>query len=338
MEALLIQLLNGLASTSSLFLAALGLTIIFGVCRVVNFAHGSFYMLGLYLAYSFSMRWGTESVLGFWGSIVVAAVIVAVLAALIEILVLRRIYKAPELFQLLATFAILLIISDVVLWQWGPEDLLGPKAPGLEGAISILNRSFPEYDVLLILLGPAILLAVWALLRFTRFGLYVRAATHDREMLAALGVNQAWLFTAVFALGSFIAALAAGLELPREPASLSIDLNLIGDVFAVVVIGGMGSIPGAFLAALLISEIKALCIFLGSQTLFGVTVEFSQLTLVMQFVLMALVLIFRPWGLLGKPQQSLPRALHSEPPLNPGSTLYRLGACLLYTSPSPRDD
>ncbi|AVL71978.1 hypothetical protein CEQ07_11455 [Oligella urethralis] len=330
MEALLIQLLNGLASTSSLFLAALGLTIIFGVCRVVNFAHGSFYMLGLYLAYSFSMRWGTESVLGFWGSIVVAAVIVAVLAALIEMLVLRRIYKAPELFQLLATFAILLIISDVVLWQWGPEDLLGPKAPGLEGAISILNRSFPEYDVLLILLGPAILLAVWALLRFTRFGLYVRAATHDREMLAALGVNQAWLFTAVFALGSFIAALAAGLELPREPASLSIDLNLIGDVFAVVVIGGMGSIPGAFLAALLISEIKALCIFLGSQTLFGVTVEFSQLTLVMQFVLMALVLIFRPWGLLGKPQQSLPRALHSEPPLNPGSTLYRLGALAMF--------
>ena len=330
MEALLIQLLNGLASTSSLFLAALGLTIIFGVCRVVNFAHGSFYMLGLYLAYSFSMRWGTESVLGFWGSIVVAAVIVAVLAAFIEILVLRRIYKAPELFQLLATFAILLIISDVVLWQWGPEDLLGPKAPGLEGAISILNRSFPEYDVLLILLGPAILLAVWALLRFTRFGLYVRAATHDREMLAALGVNQAWLFTAVFALGSFIAALAAGLELPREPASLSIDLNLIGDVFAVVVIGGMGSIPGAFLAALLISEIKAICIFLGSQTLFGVTVEFSQLTLVMQFVLMALVLIFRPWGLLGKPQQSLPRALHSEPPLNPGSTLYRLGALAMF--------
>ncbi|WP_432785871.1 Vitamin B12 import ATP-binding protein BtuD [Oligella sp. MSHR50489EDL] len=330
MEALLIQLLNGLASTSSLFLAALGLTIIFGVCRVVNFAHGSFYMLGLYIAYSLSTTWGADSVLGFWGSIFAAAVMVGVLGALIEIFVLRRIYKAPELFQLLATFAILLIISDFALWQWGPEDLLGPKAPGLEGAVTILNRSFPEYDLLLIVLGPAILLAVWAILRFTRFGLYVRAATHDREMLAALGVNQAWLFTAVFALGSFIAALAAGFELPREPASLSIDLNLIGDVFAVVVIGGMGSIPGAFLAALLISEIKAICIFLGSQTIFGVTVEFSQLTLVMQFVLMALVLIFRPWGLLGKPQQSLPRALHSEPPLNPASRAYKVLALAIF--------
>ena len=328
MDALLIQLLNGLASTSTLFLAALGLTIIFGVCRVVNFAHGSFYMLGLYIAYSFSSSWGADSVLGFWGSIFASALIVAVLGALIEILVLRRIYKSPELFQLLATFAILLIISDFVLWLWGPEDLLGPKAPGLEGAVQILNRSFPEYDLLLIVLGPAILLMVWALLRFTRFGLYVRAATHDREMLSALGVNQAWLFTAVFALGSFLAALAAGFELPREPASLTIDLNLIGDVFAVVVIGGMGSIPGAFLAALLISEIKALCIWLGSQTIFGITIEFSQLTLVMQFVLMALVLIFRPWGLLGKPQEGMPRALHSEPPLVPASNRYKLFALL----------
>ena len=328
MDALLIQLLNGLASTSTLFLAALGLTIIFGVCRVVNFAHGSFYMLGLYIAYHFSTTWGAGSVLGFWGSIFISAVIVALLGALIEIVVLRRIYKSPELFQLLATFAILLIISDFALWMWGPEDLLGPKAPGLEGAIQMLNRSFPEYDLLLIVMGPAILLAVWVLLRFTRFGLYVRAATHDREMLSALGVNQAWLFTAVFALGCFLAALAAGLELPREPASLTIDLNLIGDVFAVVVIGGMGSIPGAFLAALLISEIKAICIWLGTQTIFGVTIEFSQLTLVMQFVLMALVLIYRPWGLLGKPQESMPRALHGEPPLVPASNSYKIVAVL----------
>ena len=328
MDALLIQLLNGLASTSTLFLAALGLTIIFGVCRVVNFAHGSFYMLGLYIAYHFSTTWGAGSVLGFWGSIFISAVIVALLGALIEIVVLRRIYKSPELFQLLATFAILLIISDFALWVWGPEDLLGPKAPGLEGAIQMLNRSFPEYDLLLIVMGPAILLAVWVLLRFTRFGLYVRAATHDREMLSALGVNQAWLFTAVFALGCFLAALAAGLELPREPASLTIDLNLIGDVFAVVVIGGMGSIPGAFLAALLISEIKAICIWLGTQTIFGITIEFSQLTLVMQFVLMALVLIYRPWGLLGKPQESMPRALHGEPPLVPASNSYKIVAVL----------
>lgn len=328
MDGLLIQLLNGLASTSTLFLASLGLTLIFGVCRIVNFAHGSFYMLGLYLAYQFSTSWGHQA-FGFWGSILVAAVLVGLLGALIEVLVLRRLYKLPELLQLLATFALLLIISDIVLWYWGPDDLLGPLAPGLDGVVTIVGHAFPEYDLFLMVMGPLVLLLIWALLRYTRFGLLVRAATYDREMLAALGVNQAWLFTGVFALGSFLAAFAAGLELPREPASLLIDLNIIGDLFAVVVIGGMGSIPGAFLAALLISQIKALCIWLGSQTLFGVTIEFSQLTLVAQFLLMALVLMVRPWGLLGRPVTLAPRALHGEPQLRPALPWQRVVALVV---------
>ncbi len=313
-SGLVVQLLNGLAEASSLFMVAAGLSLIFGVSRIVNFAHGSFYMLGIYLAYSLTDDFG-HGVLGFWGGVLLAAVLTGLFGAIIEITLLRRIYQAPELFQLLATFALVLIISDFTLWFWGPEDLLGPQAPGLEGAVEIFGRYFPSYNLLLIAVGPIVLILLSFLLSRTRWGMFVRAATQDKEMLGALGVNQAWLFTGVFTLGAFLAGLGAALELPNEPASLSLDLSLIGDAFAVVVIGGMGSIPGAFVAALLIAQAKALCVWLGTVTMFGVPVNFSQLTLVVEFVLMALVLIFRPWGLLGKPQEKSRNSAPIEAPL-----------------------
>ena len=185
------------------------------------------------------------------------------IGALIEIVLLRRIYRAPELFQLLATFALVLVINDAELWIWGPEDLLGPRAPGLRGAVEILGRRLPSYDLFLIASGPIVLIALHLALAKTRFGRLVRAATQDREMVGALGVNQALLFTAVFALGSFLAGLGGALQVAREPANLLMDLTVIGDAFVVVVVGGMGSITGAYLAAVLIAEIKALCIGIG---------------------------------------------------------------------------
>ena len=295
-----VQLLNGLASASSLFFVAAGLSLIFGVTRIVNFAHGSFFMVGIYIAYTLVERFASS--IGFWSCLALAAVAVGVLGALIEMLLLRRIYKAPELFQLLATFALVLIIKDAVLWLWGPEELLGPRAPGLAGAVQIGGRQFPMYDLFLIVAGPVVLALLWLLLTRTRWGTWVRAATQDREMVSALGVNQAWLFTAVFALGAMLAGLGGALQLPRESANLEMDLNTIGSAFVVVVVGGMGSIPGAYLAALLIAEVKAVCIGLGVVDLWGVTVSFSKLTLVVDFVVMAVVLVWRPWGLLGKPQ------------------------------------
>ena len=138
-SAFAVQLLNGLAGASSLFLVAAGLSLIFGVTRIVNFAHGSFYMLGIYVAYALVDKWGAA--LGFWLAIVAAAVAVGILGALVEIVLLRRIYRAPELFQLLATFALVLVIKDAALWLWGPEDLLGPRAPGLSGAVDILGHT-----------------------------------------------------------------------------------------------------------------------------------------------------------------------------------------------------
>ena len=311
-----VQLLNGLAGASTLFLIAVGLSLIFGVTRIVNFAHGSMYMAGLYVAYWLVESFGAGA-LGFWGAVLLAALLVGALGAAVELLVLRRVYAAPELFQLLATFAVVLIVRDGLLWLWGAEDLFGPRAPGLAGAVEVLGRAFPQYDLLLIVIGPLVLGLLWLLLQRTRFGLLVRAATQDREMLGALGVNQGWLFTAVFALGAALAALGGALQLPREPASLGLDLSAIGDAFVVVVVGGMGSIPGAFLAALLIAEIKAICYGIGTVDIAGVSFAFSKLTMVAEFLVMAAVLIWRPWGLLGRPQQPVRAVGQTEAPIRP---------------------
>ena len=325
-SGLLVQLLNGLASASSLFLVAAGLSLIFGVTRIVNFAHGSFFMVGIYIAYTLVEKLGTG--LGFWPALMLAALAVGVLGALVEVLLLRRIYKAPELFQLLATFALVLVIKDAALWIWGPDELLGPRAPGLSGAVEILGRQFPSYDLFLIVVGPVVLGLVWLLLTRTRFGTLVRAATQDRAMVSALGVNQAWLFTAVFALGAMLAGLGGALQLPREPATLEMDLHTIGAAFVVVVVGGMGSIPGAYVAALLVSLVKAVCIWLGLVEVFGVEVSFSKLTLVVDFLVMAVVLVWRPWGLLGKPQAPSRYVGMPEAPLRRASRAYLLTAAV----------
>src|SRR4029079_833191 len=209
-SAFLFQALNGLSTASGLFFVAVGLSLIFGVSRIINIAHGSLYMLGTYVAYSFATRIG--GVFGFWGGIIATALLVGALGALIEILLLRRVYRAPELFQLLATFALVLIINDATLWLWGPEDLLGPRAPGLRGAVEVLGRRLPSYDLFLIVLGPLVLLILHLTLAKTRFGRLVRAATQDREMVGALGVNQALLFTVTFAIGSPLAARGRGVR------------------------------------------------------------------------------------------------------------------------------
>ena len=319
-----VQLLNGLASASSLFFVAAGLSLIFGVTRIVNFAHGSLFMAGIYIAYTLVERLGPS--IGYWPSLVLAALAVGALGALIEVLLLRRIYKAPELFQLLATFALVLVLKDATLWLWGPEELLGPRAPGLAGSVAIGGRQFPTYDLFLMAAGPVVLALLWLLLTRTRFGTLVRAATQDREMVSALGVNQAWLFTSVFALGALLAGLGGALQLPREPAHLEMDLNIIGAAFVVVVVGGMGSIPGAYLAALLIAEIKAVCIWLGVVELWGLSISLSKLTLVVDFAVMAAVLVWRPWGLLGLPQAPSRGQGAHEAPLRPASRPYLLAA------------
>jgi branched-chain amino acid transport system permease protein len=184
----------------------------------------------------------------------------------------------------------------------------------------VLGRAVPEYDLLLLVVGPLVLVALTLLVSRTRFGMLVRAASENRVLAAALGVDERTLFTVVFALGSFLAGLAGALTLPREPANLGMDLGVIADAFVVTVLGGLGSIPGAFIAAIIIGVTKALCIAAGTVDIGPVSIAFPKLTLVIEFVVMALVLLVRPTGLLGKPaivapttQLAVERALVRRP-------------------------
>ena len=305
---LAVQALSGLASASSLFVIASGLTLVFGVTRIVNFAHGSFYMLGAYVAVTV-VPWLLEldrSPWLFFAGVLVSAGVVGLLGVAMELLLLRRIYKVPELFQLLATFGVVLMVQDAVLRIWGPVDIPGPRAPGLRHGVEILGQRFPAYELFLIFVGPAVLGLLWLLMHRTRFGILIRAATRDREMVGALGVNQALLFTGTLFLGAFLAGLGGALQVPRASASGQMDITVIAEAFVVTVIGGMGSVPGAFVAALLIGLLQA----------FGVLI-FPKITLVLVFLLMAAVLVVKPWGLLGRPEPAGGRAALPEGILSP---------------------
>src|SRR6202795_1809847 len=276
-----------------LFLIASGLTLIFGVTRIVNFAHGSFYMLAAYATYSLVnvLPLGAAS---FYVGALLAALAVALAGGLFEVALLRRVYRAPELYQLLLTFAIVLVVTDAVTFIWGSDNKTGPEAPGLSGSVPLFGQLFPTYDLAMIGFGPLVALGLWLVFYRTRWGVLIRAATQDREMVAALGVDQSRLFTGVFVLGSFLAGLGGALQVPRVALTTVMDTTVIVEAFVVVVIGGMGSVWGALLASLLIGVLNA----------YGVLV-LPKISIVLMFLVMAVVLIVRPWGLLGRPEIQL---------------------------------
>jgi branched-chain amino acid transport system permease protein len=316
MTFLLVQLLTGVAGASALFLVAAGLTVIFGVTRVVNFSHGSLYMLGAYVGWSVLTRL-PHTPAGFALGVILAALVLAVLGAGLEVTLLRRLYRAPELLQLLATFGVVLIVQDAAQAVWGAEDLPLPRPPWMRGFVAIGGERFPFYDLVLIAAGPAVLGALWLLLHRTRFGTLVRAATQDRDMVAALGVDQRVLFTAVFALGAGLAGLGGALALPDGSANLQLDLSVITDAFVVVVVGGLGSLTGAYLASLLIGVLQALGILL-----------IPKLTLVIAFAVMAVVLVLRPQGLLGA-AAAAPRESAAPPLVRPAAPVLRAAGLAL---------
>jgi branched-chain amino acid transport system permease protein len=318
LTALLIQLLTGLAGASSLFLVAAGLTVIFGVTRVVNFSHGSLFMLGAYIGWTILSRLPRDPEYFLLG-VLLTGLATSAIGALLEMALLRRIYRAPELLQLLATFGVVLILQDVTQRIWGPADLTLPRGRWLRSAVIILGERFPLYDLILIATGPLVLGALWLLFSATRWGTLVRAATLDREMVSALGVDQRLLFTSVFALGAGLAGIGGALVLPQGSANLQMDLSVITDAFVVVVVGGLGSLTGAYLAAMLIGVLQALGIVL-----------LPKATLVIVFVVMACVLIVRPNGLLGKPLTATRGDAASIAPIRPASpALLWAGAALL---------
>ena len=283
------QFVSGLSTAMYLFLIASGLSLIFGVLRVLNFAHGSFYMLGAYLAWQL-VQWLGPRTESFWLAVLGAALAVALVGALIERLLLRHMYRREELYQLLFTYALVLVISDVVRYTWGTQQLGVSRPPSMEGAFLVFGTNVPLYTVFIMLLGPVIALGMWLLLNRTGLGRTVRAAALDREMLSALGANVGWLYTGMFALGSFFAGLGGALVTPVRSLLPGMDVEIIVEAFVVVVIGGLGSLWGTFLGALIYGQVLA----------FGILV-FPRFSIFAAFVLMAVILVVRPWGLFGKP-------------------------------------
>ncbi|HVT26702.1 MAG TPA: ABC transporter permease, partial [Lacipirellulaceae bacterium] len=281
-------LLDGLVISATLFMVSSGLSIVFGISRISNFAHGSLYMLGAYVGYSIIVRFPATTA-GFFAAVLVTSLVIGAFGFLIEIVILRRIYDAPHHLQLIATFGILMILRDVTLMTWGPQELFAPRVPGFAGAVHIFGQVFPAYNVVLIVMSVIILIALLYLFHGTKWGVLLRAATQDRDMVAALGIDQKWLFTSVFVLSAVLAGFAGVADVPHVPANLGMDITIIIEAFAVVVIGGMGSIIGCFLASLLVGILTA-----------AGTVFLPQISLALVFIVMAVVLVLRPKGLFGK--------------------------------------
>jgi branched-chain amino acid transport system permease protein len=283
------QFMGGLTTAMFLFLIASGLSLVFGVMRVINFAHGSFYMLGAYLAWQV-VQWLHPSGGGFWAAAILAALGVGILGAVIERLFFRSLYGRDELYQLLFTYALVLILGDAAKFLWGTDQLSVSTPPALAGSIRIFGTTQPLYTMFIIAIGPAIAFTLWLLLNRTGAGRMVRAAQMDREMLDALGANVAVIYTAMFALSAFLAGLSGALVTPIQSIVPGMDVLIIVQAFIVVVIGGMGSLWGTFWGSVIYGQVLS----------FGILI-FPGFSLFSVFALMAVILIVRPWGLFGRP-------------------------------------
>ncbi|TMA21696.1 MAG: branched-chain amino acid ABC transporter permease [Deltaproteobacteria bacterium] len=266
-----------------LWLVAAGLSLIFGVMRVLNFAHGSLYMLGAYFA------WVVVRVTGsFWLALLIGPAVVAGVGWAMEFGFLRRVYSAPEAFQLLLTFAFVLMFDDAVKLVFGPVYQSPPTPAALSGAFVLGRSILPTYHLFILCVGALVGLGLWFFLEKTSFGLVIRATAADREMARALGVRSSRLFTWVFILGAALAGLGGALSMPVRAISPGMGEFIIIEAFVVVVLGGLGSLRGAFVGALLIGLLHAYGL------LFMPVFE-----LALGYLAMAAVLIVRPWGLFG---------------------------------------
>src|SRR5712671_2388379 len=248
------QFLGGLTTAMFLFLIASGLSLVFGVMRVLNFAHGSFYMIGAYMAWQV-VQWLQPTPERFWPAVLTAAVGVALLGAVIERLLFRYLYDREELCQLLFTYALVLILGDAAKLLWGTQQLSVSRPPVLGGGIEIFGTLVPHYNLFIMLFGPLVALSVWLMLTRTTMGRMVRAAALDREMLGALGANVGWLYTGMFALASFLAGLSGALVTPIQSIVPGMDVEIIVQAFIVVVIGGLGSFWGTFLGSVIYGQV-----------------------------------------------------------------------------------
>jgi branched-chain amino acid transport system permease protein len=288
---IMIQVMSGLSVGMFLFLVSVGMSLIFGVTRVVNLAHGSLYMVGAYLLVSL-VELLPDQWWGFWAALLLAPLGVALLGGVIEFALLRRVYHRDPLMQLILTFGLILVIGTLVLLVWGPDNKSVQRPDLLDGSVMLFGQFFPSYYLLVLVLAPLIAIGMWLVFYRTRWGMLIRAATVDREMLGALGVNVAALYTQVFMFGSWLAGFGGALAAPTVAVALGMDSDVLTNAFVVVVVGGLGSFAGSFIAALLVGLLQS----------FGILI-FPSISIVLLFLVMAIVLIVRPWGLLGRPEE-----------------------------------
>ncbi len=285
---LTVQVLSALRQAAFLFLISSGLTLIFGVLNILNFAHGALYMLGAYFVYAVTLHLTGPA--GFLIAILVAPLGVALIATVIEMGLLRRIYAQEEIYQLLLTYALVLIIDDLAKIVFGPEFKSIPKPEMLSGSVTIFGGTVPVYTLLVVVLAPAVALLLWYLLYRTKTGKVVRATSSDREMADALGINMSALFTLVFAFGAVLAGLGGALAGPARTVFPGVGTEVIIESFVVVVIGGLGNLWGALIGSILIGSLETIGI-----------IVFPEFEMSLIYLLMVAVLVVRPWGLFGRP-------------------------------------
>ncbi len=284
MAILVEQALNALALAGLLFLVSAGLSLVFGILRVVNFAHGVFYMLGAYLGFT------AVAVSGwFWLSLVVVPPLVGAIGALLEASTLRFIYRRPPIYQLLLTFGLALILEESVRVLYGPTAKGIEPPPLLQGAVEIAGTFYPRYRLFLVVLGVVVGLGVWLFLQRTRTGLVIRAVAQNSEMADCLGADVARVRTLVFGAACALAGLGGVAAGPMTTAYLGMGIGVIVDAFVVVVIGGLGSIGGSMAGSLIVGAAQTWGAFYLPET-----------AMVIMYAVMGVILIFRPWGLFGE--------------------------------------
>jgi branched-subunit amino acid ABC-type transport system permease component len=281
---LVTQCLNALSQAALLFFLGVGLTLIFGIMRIVNFAHGAFFMLGAYVG------WSAVHVTGnFWAALVAAPLLVGAFGAAFELGILRRLYRRDAHAFLMVTFGLTLVMGEAIRLLWGVEALQVVTPDMLSGIVFILDEPFPVYRLFLAGAGVVVALAIWQFLERTRLGLLIRATSQNAEMVHALGVDVRLVRSGVFGIGCGLAGIGGVLAAPLVTASLGMAPNAVIDTFVIVIIGGMGSFLGSVIGALLVAFVQV----------FG-TYYFPDLALAFMYLIMLTVLVVRPGGLLGK--------------------------------------
>jgi branched-chain amino acid transport system permease protein len=289
MHSLVLDIAGTLSSAANLFVVAAGLTLVFGAMRIINMAHGSFYMYG---AFTVTTVLGVSAGWRFWVALLAGAAVAAIAGLAVEVTVIRRLYDAEHLTQLLATYAVLLIFADIGQRIWGTGYRTVTPPAVLASGVSVAGVQVPRYEMFVIGVGVIVGLALWVMLARTRFGWLLRAAVQDPESVATGGTNLARLRIGVFVLGAFLAGLGGSLTAPLQSIAPGMDASIIVSVFIVVTIGGLGSVAGAAIGALLIGLAQTL----GAEF-------FASWAASLIYLIMIVVLAIRPWGLLGVPER-----------------------------------